>query len=232
MPARFLFLLVAATLAALALVAQGPVHAHEAAGGLALQAQRCADAEVDRDADADAGIAPAGIAAMRRQLDCLGAGADRPDGHPAPKMAAAVQDRLPGNLPVANARLRSTFGQRADPFNHRTSFHAGIDLAARSGTPILSTAGGRVIFSGHKPGYGNVVEIDHGNALVTRYGHASRLIAREGDRVLPRQHIADVGSTGRSTGPHLHFEVLRDGRPIDPGDYLRSFDDDPRHPPA
>jgi murein DD-endopeptidase MepM/ murein hydrolase activator NlpD len=231
MPARFHFLLVAA---ALALVAQGPVHAHGAVGGPQLQAQSCADAEVDRDADADAGIAPAGIAALRRQLDCLDAGIDQPEVHAVSQSAtrAAPPGRLPGYLPVANARLGSAFGNRLDPFNRHLRFHAGIDLAARSGTPILSTAGGRVIFSGHKPGYGNVVEIDHGNALVTRYGHASRLIAREGDRVLPRQHIADVGSTGRSTGPHLHFEVLRDGRPVDPGDYLRAVGDNPRHPPA
>ena len=95
------------------------------------------------------------------------------------------------------------------------------------GTPILATAGGRVIYAGEKDGYGNVVEVDHGNGLVTRYAHASRVIVREGDVVLPRQHIADVGSTGRSTGPHLHMEVLENGAPVNPAGYLGLFDGHP-----
>jgi murein DD-endopeptidase MepM/ murein hydrolase activator NlpD len=135
---------------------------------------------------------------------------------------------LPGRLPVDGARFGSSFGNRRDPFDGQLHFHSGIDLPAPTGTPILATAGGRVVFSGQKPGYGQVVEIDHGNGLATRYGHASRLVAREGDLVLPRQHIADVGSTGRSTGPHLHFEVLERGEPIDPAAYLDLFADNAR----
>ena len=124
---------------------------------------------------------------------------------------------------MQNGRLGSPFGNRRDPFHNRLRFHSGIDLKAPTHTPILASAGGRVTYSGQKPGYGNVIEIDHGNDLVTRYGHASRLVAKQGDLVLPRQHIANVGSTGRSTGPHLHFEVLQSGEPVDPWEYLRLF---------
>ncbi|MFL6705972.1 MAG: M23 family metallopeptidase, partial [Paraburkholderia graminis] len=86
-----------------------------------------------------------------------------------------------------------------------------------------AAAGGRVVFAGEKSGYGNAVEFDHGNGLMTRYGHASRIVVHVGDLVLPRQYIADVGSTGRSTGPHLHFEVLVNGAPVDPAAYLALF---------
>jgi murein DD-endopeptidase MepM/ murein hydrolase activator NlpD len=126
-------------------------------------------------------------------------------------------------MPVDGARFGSPFGNRFDPFTHRLSFHPGVDLVAMTGTPILAAAGGRVIHAGPESGYGNAVEIDHGNGLITRYGHASKIVAQEGDLVLPRQHIADVGSTGRSTGPHLHFEVLVNGAPVDPTDYLALF---------
>jgi murein DD-endopeptidase MepM/ murein hydrolase activator NlpD len=126
-------------------------------------------------------------------------------------------------MPADGARFGSPFGNRSDPFTHRLSFHPGIDLVAKTGTPIMAAAGGRVVFAGEKAGYGNAVEIDHGNGLMTRYGHASRIVAHVGDLVLPRQHIADVGSTGRSTGPHLHFEVLVNGAPVNPVDYLALF---------
>ena len=134
---------------------------------------------------------------------------------------------IPGRVPLEGARFGSAFGNRVDPFNSRLSFHSGVDLVAPMGTPILATAGGRVIYAGEKDGYGNVVEVDHGNGLVTRYAHASRVIVREGDVVLPRQHIADVGSTGRSTGPHLHMEVLENGAPVNPAGYLGLFDGHP-----
>ena len=130
---------------------------------------------------------------------------------------------IPGRAPIDGARFSSSFGNRMDPFNSHLGFHSGIDLAAPNGTPILATAGGRVIYAGEKSGYGQVVEIDHGNGLVTRYAHASRLAVREGELVLPRQHIADVGSTGRSTGPHLHMEVLENGSPINPAGYMALF---------
>lgn len=136
-------------------------------------------------------------------------------------------ETFPGRLPVDDAHIGSTYGNRIDPFKHRVRFHSGIDFVANKGTPIRATASGRVSFAGQKPGYGNLVEIDHGNGLVTRYGHASRLFVRKGDQVSPRQHIADVGSTGRSTGPHLHFELLENGAPVDPAAYLEVFAKEP-----
>jgi len=138
--------------------------------------------------------------------------------------AAAQQSlelmRLPTRLPIAGAELTSSFGNRADPFAHTHAFHAGIDFAARRGTPIASAAGGIVAFAGFRRDYGWVVEIDHGNGLSTRYAHASELLVHAGEVVAPGDRIAMVGSTGRSTGPHLHFEVLRAGDHVDPRRYL------------
>ncbi|WP_231752952.1 M23 family metallopeptidase [Burkholderia sp. TSV86] len=129
----------------------------------------------------------------------------------------------PGRLPMHAAKFGSPFGNRVDPFTHHLAFHPGLDLVAPASTAILATAAGRVSFSGEKPGYGKVVEIDHGHGIVTRYAHASRLLVHAGQPVLPGDAIAEVGSTGRSTGPHLHFEVLRDGTPTDPEMYLTLF---------
>ena len=128
--------------------------------------------------------------------------------------------RLPTRLPIAGADLTSGFGNRVDPFAHRHAFHAGLDFAADSGTPIAAAAGGTVAFAGWKSDFGWVVEIDHGNGLRTRYAHASKLLVHTGDIVAPGERIARVGSTGRSTGAHLHFEVLRGGDPVDPKRYL------------
>lgn len=135
---------------------------------------------------------------------------------------------LPGRKPVEGARLTSPFGNRKDPFLRGVSFHPGIDLAAPPNTPILASAGGRVRFAGRKPGYGKVVEIDHRDGLSTRYAHASRLFVKTGDLVSPSQHVANVGSTGRSTAPHLHFEVLREGVAQNPADFLALFEEDLR----
>ena len=130
------------------------------------------------------------------------------------------QMRMPTRLPIAGAELTSTFGNRVDPFEHSHAFHAGLDFAARTGTPIASAAGGVVAFAGFRRDYGWVVEIDHGNGLTTRYAHASELLVGPGQVVTPGERIAMVGSTGRSTGPHLHFEVLRAGDHVDPKRYL------------
>jgi murein DD-endopeptidase MepM/ murein hydrolase activator NlpD len=130
------------------------------------------------------------------------------------------QMRLPTRLPIAGAELTSGFGNRVDPFAHTHAFHAGLDFAAPTGTPIAAAAGGIVAFAGFKRDYGWVVEIDHGNGLATRYAHASELLVRPGQVVIPGDRIAVVGSTGRSTGPHLHFEVLRAGDHVDPRRYL------------
>lgn len=143
-------------------------------------------------------------------------------------VAAAIARRdldrmaFPSRVPVAGVAVSSGFGLRPDPFTGRPARHTGYDYPAPYGTPILASAGGRVRRAGPHGAYGRTVEIDHGDGLVTRYGHASRILVRVGDVVLPGQSIATVGSTGRSTGPHLHFEILRDGAAVRPGPYLAS----------
>lgn len=129
---------------------------------------------------------------------------------------------FPSRIPVAGegVDVSSTFGLRHDPFTGQLARHAGLDIPARHGTPILASGGGRVISAGYRGAYGLSVIVDHGNGLSTLYGHASKLLVRAGDVVMPQQEIALVGSTGRSSGPHLHFEVIRDGRRVDPGPYL------------
>lgn len=128
----------------------------------------------------------------------------------------------PSRMPVPGARVpvSSHYGTRRDPFTGRLARHTGLDIPALHGAPILASGGGRVISAGYKGAYGQTVVIDHGDGLATLYGHASRLLVRPGDVVMPQQKIALVGSTGRSTGPHLHFEVIRDGKSIEPRQYL------------
>lgn len=127
---------------------------------------------------------------------------------------------IPSKRPVGEARLGSAFGNRIDPFRKTLAFHSGVDFALKSGSDVVAAAGGRVRFAGYRGAYGKLVEIDHGNRLVTRYAHLSRLDVRQGDVVTPAQRIGAVGSTGRSTGPHLHFEVLHKGRFVDPQRFL------------
>jgi murein DD-endopeptidase MepM/ murein hydrolase activator NlpD len=131
-------------------------------------------------------------------------------------------DRMafPSRPPLEGMAISSGFGRRLDPFTGRPARHTGFDYPAPYGTPILASAGGRVRRAGANGAYGRTVEIDHGGGLVTRYGHAARILVKPGDLVLPGQEIATVGSTGRSTGPHVHFEILRDGTPVQPGPYL------------
>ena len=129
---------------------------------------------------------------------------------------------FPRRMPVAGSLVpvSSAYGTRHDPFTGRLARHTGLDIPARSGTAILASGGGRVAFAGRRGAYGLAVVIDHGDGLATLYGHASRLLVKAGDIVLPQQKIALVGSTGRSTGPHLHFEVIRDGDRVEPRGYL------------
>lgn len=127
---------------------------------------------------------------------------------------------LLANLPVRRGDITSTFGYRTDPFTGRTAFHPGIDFAGAEGTDIYAVAPGVVSYAGQRTGYGNVVEIDHGGGYVTRYGHASALLVRTGDRVAKDQLVAYMGSTGRSTGPHLHYEVLLNDRQVDPAGFV------------
>ena len=124
------------------------------------------------------------------------------------------------NLPVRKGAITSTFGYRTDPFTGHAAFHAGMDFSGVQGTDIYSVAAGVVSFSGVKSGYGNVIEVTHGNGYVTRYAHAQSLVARVGDRVAKDQLIAYMGSTGRSTGTHLHYEVIENGKQIDPASYV------------
>lgn len=130
------------------------------------------------------------------------------------------QDATPSRTPIANSYITSRFGRRADPFGRGAQYHKGIDFHARTGDPVNAVADGVVSYSGVRSGYGNVVEIDHGNGYVTRYAHNSRLLVRVGDLVRAGQQVAKAGSTGRSTGAHVHFEVWDDGRVVDPRKFL------------
>jgi murein DD-endopeptidase MepM/ murein hydrolase activator NlpD len=126
---------------------------------------------------------------------------------------------VPSTAPV-DGPVGSGFGFRIDPFTGRGALHTGLDFPAPGGTPILAAAGGVVLNAQAHPAYGQTVELDHGNGLMTRYAHASKLLVRAGDLVKRGQQIALVGSTGRSTGPHLHFEVLVEGAPQNPAKFL------------
>jgi len=127
---------------------------------------------------------------------------------------------VPTQQPVRNGHVGSAFGWRIDPFTGRSALHTGLDFQAEQGTPILAAAGGVVVTQEAHPAYGNMVEVDHGNDLITRYAHASRVWVKKGDLVKRGQKIADVGTTGRSTGPHLHFEVMVQGVQQDPQKFL------------
>ncbi len=127
---------------------------------------------------------------------------------------------VPTQEPVPDAVMGSAFGWRIDPFTGRSALHTGLDFQALTGTPILAAAGGVVVTQELHPDYGNMVEIDHGNNLITRYAHASKVLVKKGDLIKRGQKIAEVGTTGRSTGPHLHFEVLVGGVAQNPGKFL------------
>jgi murein DD-endopeptidase MepM/ murein hydrolase activator NlpD len=148
----------------------------------------------------------------------------------APPAAPAPAAMAPGSSPAALAsvlpvagRVTSGFGLRTDPFTGVRREHDGLDVGAPEGTAIRATADGVVRSAGPRGGYGNAVEVDHGNGLTTLYGHASELLVSSGDTVRAGQEIARVGSSGRSTGPHLHFEVRVGGRAVDPGRVLKVY---------
>lgn len=123
-------------------------------------------------------------------------------------------------LPVQDGYVSSSFGRRTDPMTGRVAMHTGTDFAAPRGTPISAVGAGVVTFSGRNGAYGNMVEISHGDGYKTRYAHAHELKVKKGDLVSKGQEIATVGSTGRSTGPHLHFEVYRNGMAVNPARYI------------
>ena len=128
---------------------------------------------------------------------------------------------LPSEMPVDTDWYSSGFGYRIDPFTGKKAFHEGVDFAAEIGAPIKAAAGGVVIYSDRHPEYGNMIEIDHGDDLVSRYAHASKLEVALGEVVLQGQKIGEVGNTGRSTGAHLHFEIRHKDKPQNPSKFLK-----------
>jgi murein DD-endopeptidase MepM/ murein hydrolase activator NlpD len=128
---------------------------------------------------------------------------------------------IPTMLPVQGGWYSSNYGWRIDPFTGQRAFHDGIDVIAEQGTPVHAAAGGVVVYSDFHPQYGNMIEIDHGNDLISRYAHASQRLVKVGDLVLRGGKIAEVGKTGRATGTHLHFEVRQRGVPVNPAQFVR-----------
>jgi murein DD-endopeptidase MepM/ murein hydrolase activator NlpD len=135
---------------------------------------------------------------------------------------------VPTQQPVAAGNLGSAFGWRIDPFNGHSALHTGLDFQAETGTAILAAAAGVVVTQEYHAGYGNMLEIDHGNDLITRYAHASAVFVKKGDLIKRGKKVAAVGTTGRSTGAHLHFEVLVQGVPQDPQKFLTAGNDLPK----
>ena len=129
---------------------------------------------------------------------------------------------LPFGNPAPGRNVTSRFGNRIDPFLGRLALHAGIDFQAETGSKVLCTGAGKVVAAGTSGGYGNMVEIDHGQGVTTRYGHLSRILVKVGDTVVAGDVIGRAGSTGRSTGPHVHYEVRRNGNAVDPVHFLNA----------
>jgi len=167
------------------------------------------------------------LAESREQLQALSLQIDQRADQMAVLEAMLSQEhqkniRLPSSPPVLTTWHSSDFGWRIDPFSGKKTFHEGVDFSAEVGTPVNAAAGGIVVYSDYHPDYGNMVEIDHGNGMVSRYAHASRRLVKVGDIVLKAQEIAKVGNTGRSTGSHLHFEVRFKGAPQNPALFLQA----------
>lgn len=160
------------------------------------------------------------LLALQQQLD------DR--GHQLEALESLLRTRTvarrvePAGAPVTGGWISSAYGRRTDPITHERAFHSGIDFAGREGMPIQAVADGVVTWSAPRYGYGNLVEITHGNGLVTRYAHNKENRVQVGDRVSKGDVIALMGSTGRATGPNLHFEVLRNGRTVNPARYVKA----------
>lgn len=133
-----------------------------------------------------------------------------------------LEETVPTGRPVGTGWISSHFGKRTDPFTGKQAYHYGVDFAGKEGSRILSVASGVVTWSGERYGYGTMVEVDHGNGYVTRYGHNKKNLVTVGDVVQKGDAIALMGSSGRSTGPHVHFEVLRNGKAVNPVTYLRA----------
>jgi len=132
------------------------------------------------------------------------------------KEKKSERDSVLRGKPVKRGWYSSAFGRRMDPITGRPAWHAGVDFAGKLGSDVIAVASGVVVYSGRKDGYGNLVEIDHGNGVMTRYGHHDELKVKVGDFVKRGEVIGLMGNSGRSTGPHVHLEVLRDGRAVNP----------------
>lgn len=139
------------------------------------------------------------------------------------KEIKAIQQVTPSMRPIDGGWLSSKFGFRKSPFSDKREFHAGVDIAAHKGTPVMATANGKVIFSGHRGTYGNVVYIDHGFGIMTRYAHLDCCHAKKGQKVSRGEVIGEVGSTGKSTGPHLHYEVRLNDIPVNAEKYMSEY---------
>lgn len=216
------------------LVKQVLASSHAYGGGESAGSAVRADLFASTLADAVAGSGALGIAdQLARSLTPGAAGPQAVSSAPSPLPSALAHAPSGGSRSLANAlevmslpvagRITSGYGARQDPITGAESTHDGLDVGAPAGTPIRVPARGVVVWAGPKGGYGNAVEVDHGNGLVTLYGHATDIFVSKGDFVEPGQEIATVGSSGRSTGPHLHFEVRLAGRPIDPSRVLKKY---------
>jgi murein DD-endopeptidase MepM/ murein hydrolase activator NlpD len=164
---------------------------------------------VPLDSDAGPEIFGAAVALVTAQLERFDA-------------LQETASQLPLDKPMADASVTSRFGMRMDPFRRRPAMHTGIDFRAPSGQPARATAAGTVVTAGYSRGYGYMVEIDHGEGLVTRYAHLSRVLAKKGQKVDRGAIVGRTGSTGRSTGPHLHYEIRIGGRAVDPMTFIRA----------
>jgi murein DD-endopeptidase MepM/ murein hydrolase activator NlpD len=176
------------------------------------------------DASASSATTVADFLGMLDELDITAA--DREDKLAALKqllMHRNLRERItPSGRAVEHGLLSSEFGRRIDPFTGKWEQHKGIDISGKEGTDVMAVGDGVVIWSGERQGYGNLVEIDHGRGYITRYGHNKKHLVKAGDTVRKGQTIALMGSTGRSTGPHVHIEVVHNGEQVDPAEYLNN----------
>lgn len=166
-------------------------------------------------------------ASLDRQLDLLTRVVDDRGDKLMALQTLLMQDQLakgllPSSVPVSEGAYTSNFGWRVDPFTGRSAMHEGVDFMAEAGTAIHASAAGVVVYADTHPQYGNMIEVDHGNEIVTRYAHASKLLVKVGQVVRRGDKIAEVGSTGRSTGNHLHFEVRYKGNAQNPARFLQN----------